>query len=203
MSNALDAVIKAIQQEMAHIDAQQTQLQSDSGSWDSLRKASEPVMDFRTGYRPATWLNNTQLNPMQEQEFQSWAQQRSLQLGRNVMNDLGDYDLRADFLAGKGLDPVTKHGSDIGKKPNHPTFSTGSKYSHLGQLGGRWTDDPGTLNGLPVAGHFVPSPGMFADEARMNQLLAYMHNAEAPTKDRAGSLFLSPYIARPPVALPP
>jgi hypothetical protein len=136
-------------------------------------------MDFRAGYRPATWINNTQLNPMQERDFQVWAKKRSAKLGRNVMNDMGDYDLRADFLAQKGLD-ARGHGSDIGKKPNHPTFSTGSKYSHPGQMGGTWTDES-----------FIPSPDMMRDPERMRMLAAYMKRNE-PDQN-----FLSPYIARP------
>lgn len=136
-------------------------------------------MNFFVGIDPSTYLNNTQLTPMQERDFQVWADKRSKMLGRNVLNDLSDYDLRADFLASGGLD-ARGHGSDIGKKPNHPTFSTGSKYSTKGREGGAWTNNS-----------FIPSTDMMKDEKRMRLLALYMKMNEPDQK------FMSPYIANP------
>lgn len=141
--------------------------------------------------KPMAHLYNTELDPMQERAFQVWAAQRSNELGRNVLNDVHNYDIRADFLGGKGLDPVTKHGADIGKKPNHDTFSTGSKYSVPGREGGTWREAPGVVDGEPIDGNFVPSPYMMRDDARMRKLVEYLKREERRMP------FLSPYIAAP------
>ena len=103
---------------------------------------------------------NTQLTPEQEQQFQSWVTQQSQATGRNVSNDLYDYDLRGDWAQGAARDE-RGHGTDTFKKPNHPTFSTGSKYhgaddTEGGEWGkaddGSWTFKPGKSN----LEHFSP-----------------------------------------------
>jgi hypothetical protein len=75
---------------------------------------------------------NTQLSPQQEAAFQAWraALPAHLQSTR-------DYDLRAAFLR-NAQEAANGHLDDVGKKPNHWTFSDGSIYSTPQMPGGRW-----------------------------------------------------------------
>lgn len=92
----------------------------------------DPSLDYTDKY-------NTPLTPQEESDFQSWVATQSVQQGRDVSNDLYDYDLRGDWQQGAQRDPDTGHGSDYFKKPNHITFSTGSKYNDVdGEQGGTW-----------------------------------------------------------------
>jgi hypothetical protein len=76
---------------------------------------------------------NTPLNANQETAFQKWATDNP-RLGNTY-----DYDARGFWLNGAGA-ADNGHGSDQWKKPNHPTFSTGSQYSGVdGYVGGQWT----------------------------------------------------------------
>ena len=118
---------------------------------------------------------DTQLTPEQEKAFQLWA----AKLGKNVPEESADYDLRAAFLQNPQVD-VRGHLSDIGKKPNHPTFSVESKYPTPEHSGGRWTEK-----------NFVPSTDMMKDLPRMKALVTYLRKMEPENQ------FLSPYIARP------
>lgn len=77
---------------------------------------------------------NTPLNSADEARFQSWAADN----GR--AGDTYDYDLRGLWKSGAGF-ASNGHGTDTYKKPNHPTFSTGSRYSTADSPGGRWTRD--------------------------------------------------------------
>lgn len=93
----------------------------------------------------------TKLNFEEEGKFQSWltAQKESGNIQQGdydfyKKNDYGyNYDFRAAFKAGENSS-INKtdnqpHWSDIGKKPNHPTFSTESKYNGAdGNIGGTW-----------------------------------------------------------------
>jgi hypothetical protein len=89
---------------------------------------------------------NTKLSSQQEQQFQNWIMEQSkIPHGgktRDVSKDLYDYDLRGDWLQGANRDE-RGHGTDFFKKPNHPTFSTGSKYHGVnGNEGGQWGKQP-------------------------------------------------------------
>jgi hypothetical protein len=85
---------------------------------------------------------NTVLPPHQEQQFQDWIVSQSKATGRDLSKDLYNYDMRGDWLAGANRDE-RGHGTDIFKKPNHMTFSTGSKYHGAeGNEGGQWTTLP-------------------------------------------------------------
>lgn len=77
---------------------------------------------------------NTQLPAGQEAQFQAWRQG----LPPDLQN-LRDYDLRGAFLANV-QEASNGHLPDTFKKPNHPTFSTGSKYSQGPMMGGTWVD---------------------------------------------------------------
>jgi hypothetical protein len=86
---------------------------------------------------------NTRLSPDQETAFQRTPYAR----------DVYDYDARGEFLAGQNRDNPTGHGTDTFKKPNHPTFSTNSRYHGAdGHEGGVWTEMEGGR------WRFTPSP---------------------------------------------
>ena len=82
---------------------------------------------------------NTKLSPQDEQKFQEWA------IKKNKINDLYDYDLRGawkELTTGTMKESSNGHLGDTYKKPNHPTFSTFSKYNGVdGFYGGKWTQE--------------------------------------------------------------
>lgn len=81
---------------------------------------------------------NTQLSPEQEQQYQQW----SASSGRDPSRDNYDYDMRGAFLSG-ATQAANGHYPDTFKKPNHPTFSTQSRYHGVeGYTGGRWAQNP-------------------------------------------------------------
>ncbi len=87
----------------------------------------EQLRDFTNYY-------NTPLTPQEEQQFQQWAAQRG------GTGDLYDYDMRG-FWKGGYQTAENGHGTDLFKKPNHPTFSDQSMYAGRdGWLPGRWQD---------------------------------------------------------------
>jgi hypothetical protein len=100
----------------------------DSGEWQTV--AQMPL----AGAKPAGGQFNTQLSPMEEQNFTQWKAQYA-------PNDSGeDYDLRGAFKANLRPDPKTGHWPDTYKKPNHPTFSNESQYAKFGKPG-HWEGD--------------------------------------------------------------
>lgn len=100
--------------------------------------------------------------------------------GKRAPLEEEDYDLRGAYL--NGFKPGSGHGTDQFKKPNHPTFSEESQYSNLLHRGGRWTDNT-----------FVPSPQMYGDKARMEELVRYLRG---PAEQ--GKIYMvPPYIASP------
>ena len=85
---------------------------------------------------------NTQLSPADEQQFQQWLQLNSAAQGRDTSRDLFDYDLRGAYQANAQA-TASGHLPDTFKKPNHPTFSTGSQYHGVdGHVGGTWSQQP-------------------------------------------------------------
>lgn len=87
---------------------------------------------------------NTELEPDQEWRFHDWAETRSKAAGRDILDDLTDYDLRGAFKDGSAFDE-RGHMPDKFKKPNHPTFSVESVYHGTPDLqrggsyeGGEW-----------------------------------------------------------------
>ena len=93
---------------------------------------------------------NTELSPPEQDSFNGWMKDQSAKAGRDVSTDLYDYDLQGywqknvgDTEEGPQLSggpPETRaHLTDEFKKPNHPTFSTGSIYHGVaGNEGGTW-----------------------------------------------------------------
>ncbi len=80
---------------------------------------------------------NTPIPEEVEPLFERWIAlkdaERKAQGRGGVLRDKADYDIQGFFLAeAKGqegiFDETTGHGTDEFKKPNHPTFSTDSRY---------------------------------------------------------------------------
>lgn len=102
-----------------------------------------------------TYNFNTKLHPADEDSYRAWLEKNSADLGRNLAKDLYDYDLRGWWRKSGGADlTANAHLTDEFKKPNHPTFSTDSKYSGVdgaeggtwGKQDGKWTFTPGKTN---------------------------------------------------------
>jgi len=93
------------------------------------------IKDRRPAFDPAKY--DTRLTSDQEAGFTQWKKV-------HAPRDSGhDYDNRAAYLADmEGVLPAKAangHGTDMFKKPNHPTFSTGSRYHGKdGEEGGVW-----------------------------------------------------------------
>jgi hypothetical protein len=93
---------------------------------------------------------NTPLPTAEEERFQGWVGRQSTAAGRNLENDLEDYDLRGWWKQNNGKPLGEGHLTDEFKKPNHPTFSTDSKYSGTdGFKGGSWVKDSGAWTFRP------------------------------------------------------
>lgn len=76
---------------------------------------------------------NTALPEKDETAFQSWATEN------NKQGDLNNYDLRG-WWKKNGTTDERGHMTDEFKKPNHPTFSTGSQYHGVDEFeGGKWS----------------------------------------------------------------
>jgi len=119
--------------------------------------------------------NNTRLTPELEQAYQQWIAKQSAMKGRDVNFDQIDYDSRAALAAGL-LNEGFGHGSDVGKKPNHPTFSDQSIYSTPEHLGGHWGVD---ANGK---GTYAPTASMMIGSPQRAKLLAnYLQKHEQGT----------------------
>ena len=98
-----------------------------------VEKAGVSADDFTNQF-------NTKLSPMQEKLFQKWA------LENSRIGDLRDYDMRGawlDMQKGDVQQAGNGHFPDTYKKPNHPTFSTDSKYSTGNTIGGTWSNEDG------------------------------------------------------------
>lgn len=78
-----------------------------------------------------------------------------------------------DYALG-GTAASNGHYSDIGKLPNHPTFSVDSAYSNDRDIGGTW--DKVLVNGKLVD-RYTPSIDMI-NKNRVEGLAAYMQRVE-------------------------
>lgn len=100
----------------------------------------EPGSDDLSRGRPSyVGQYDTYLAPQEEAQFQAWLQDLSAAKGYNAAEDLVDYDLRGAWKQG-AQQATNGHLPDTFKKPNHPTFSTGSQYSNQQTAGGEWVD---------------------------------------------------------------
>lgn len=117
---------------------------------------------------------NTALSPQQEAAFQRW----SAALPAHLQSSR-DYDLRAAFANDPGV-AANGHLNDIGKKPNHMTFSDGSIYSTPQTPGGTWSqtapESPQNPNGV---WKFAASPTNLqyhSPDQLLNYFQAYENN---------------------------
>lgn len=118
-----------------------------------------------------TAFYNTPLNPSEKKEFNEWLGTQSKVSGRNVANDLFDYDLQGAWQANKDIS-MTSQAPEKFKKPNHPTFSTDSKYSNpMGFQGGQWFFDDNKW-------HFEPSRHNLMFHGGMDNISNYFKEAD-------------------------
>lgn len=98
---------------------------------------------------------DTKLAPAKEKQFQNWMSAESKKRGRDISQDLSDYDLRGYWQdIGSKEKNSQGHMPDTYKKPNHPTFSKESKY-HGADLGDGKTAQGGVWQADSA---FVPGP---------------------------------------------
>jgi hypothetical protein len=84
---------------------------------------------------------NTRLSKKEKEEFNKWAKSESNKQGRDILMDIGAYDLQGFWKFDRQVDE-DNHSFDTWKKPNHPKFSDESIYSgKLGNKGGKWDGD--------------------------------------------------------------
>ncbi len=114
---------------------------------------------------PENYVNpndyDTELDVQKENAFKNWLNLKNKNRQRAGMSpDSGhDYDLRGYWEANVGIRPgvrqyldsldADRHGPDTFKKPNHPTFSTDSKYSSEKTPGGVWKNENGVTSFTP------------------------------------------------------
>jgi hypothetical protein len=85
---------------------------------------------------------NTPLNKKEQASFDKWVGDENKKQGRNIMMDKGAYDVQGFWKSGAWKDRDSDgHGTDVYKKPNHPTFSTESQYIDENNPGGIWGED--------------------------------------------------------------
>jgi hypothetical protein len=99
------------------------------------------IAGHNTGLAPED-AYNTVLPEFAEKGFQSWMKTQSKTTGRDLKQDLHDYDLRGYFRENGAVNLSGVHLTDKYKKPNHPTFSSNSIYQGIdGHEGGQWIKD--------------------------------------------------------------
>lgn len=91
----------------------------------------------------------TKLSPAEENKFMAWAGQMRIEGKIHQQDDFSDYDMRGYWKETNGKTDLEVGGNfpDKYKRPNHPTFSTESKYAQgeykdkYGDLAGTWSGD--------------------------------------------------------------
>lgn len=86
---------------------------------------------------------DTTLTPGEEAAYSDWVKAQSKATGRDMSQDTFDYDMRGFFKANGPVDlKAGAHFTDEYKKPNHPTFSSESRYHGVdNNTGGVWGKD--------------------------------------------------------------
>ena len=106
---------------------------------------------------------DTELGAAGEANYQEWKRSLPKQLQSEE-----DYDLRGYYKETGGED-TEGHLTDKYKKPNHPTFSTESKYYEKGMWAGKWDED----------GNFrIP---MDTSKEKLKELIEYWRSGAEPT----------------------
>lgn len=119
---------------------------------------------------------NTSLTAKEEKAFRTWAVQNK----RDPDMESIDYDLRGFWKNGNDF-AANGHGSDLFKKPNHPTFSVDSQWHGTPTpeggtyVGGTWAppDEVGGRRGM-----FIPSHEMLNTTHPRAWLEDYMRKRE-------------------------
>lgn len=123
---------------------------------------------------------NTSLPPALEMQFQQWLRQSGRQ------GDMYNYDIRGAWLAATQGHPETQwlvgvgrpetrgHLPDTWKKPNHPTFSSGSQYQSPGVTGGEWQPQ----NAEATRWNYLASPQNMRMQEYPNALAEYFQQVE-------------------------
>ncbi len=106
----------------------------------------------RDDFKKIIWKDsfNYPLDTKEEVEFQKWFAAEKLRVkeidpDRDLDKEFEDYDWRANWKYNKGTFYENGHYSDIGKKPNHNTFSDESYWDKVmispkeQAIGGHWT----------------------------------------------------------------
>lgn len=135
---------------------------------------------------------NTPLTTAEEAQYQRYLADRAMESGRDMGMDQADYDGRAYWLQSGGGVDGRGHSGDIGKKPNHPTFSNQSMYSTAQNPGGEWANSTPSGRMVPLAfanggegidnppTYFQPSAQQF--DRTGNWLPGYMRKVEPDSK---------------------
>lgn len=185
--NAMKAVYKYFpwQDVLNAVDTVQDEYDKKRGGqigWlDSYQDGGDPEMMFRNKY-------NTNLTQGQKKKFDKWIAEESARQGRDVLMDIGAYDVQGFWKSGdyKKMDS-DNHGFDTWKKPNHPTFSNQSRYHGAdGWYGGNWTDNAGYQPSKQTLETYGPEyyNWMFKSEPGRSEYLdmsRYESGANAPT----------------------
>jgi hypothetical protein len=140
-------------------------------AYSATQKQPEPKPTIFSGTTQSGY--NTGLTPAQEVAYQMYKANLGNQ-GTDNTYDLRGYWLSNVYNQGDGSHMAGAHFTDYWKKPNHETFSTGSKYSTPEHMGGQWTP-----NGQGWT--YEPSQWMEQDPARMDALSKYMAGEEGKT----------------------
>lgn len=153
---------------------------------------------------PLDWSGkfNTQLHPAAEKLFQYhaqsipqlqnskdydsrgwWMKQMSAAGNKNLTKMLQNPQSSLKYMQGRMPNPNDKnsgHFEDTFKKPNHPTFSTGSQYHGVGgYTGGEWTQTSNLNSAGNNIWHYTPSQTNI-DLHGHDGLHSYWNRVEAP-----------------------
>lgn len=120
---------------------------------------------------------NTELTPEEEKSYREWA----ISNKRDPDLETVDYDLRGFWKNGNSF-AENGHGSDLFKKPNHPTFSVESMWHNTPTptggtyVGGTWVS-PDKVSGR--RGLFIPSSEMLSTTHPRAWLEDYIQKRES------------------------
>ena len=107
---------------------------------------------------------NTPIPADKKQDYLKWIFQNSLKSGHDVTRDMGDYDVQGAAMSDMQT-AANGHGTDQFKKPNHPTFSTGSQYNGVdGYQGGTWGSNGYTPSATNLRMNSLPYLSRYFDE---------------------------------------
>jgi len=120
---------------------------------------------------------DTKLTPTQEAKYRLAAKKA----GR--INDTANYDLRGAWLKNPKSISSAGHLADTYKKPNHPTFSTDSKYSTPNNPGGSW------VSGAKNSWSFTPSKRQISRAGGLNP---FKKNFNASERGQNSGLVIPP-----------